>query len=395
LQASVALVGVVLGSVGLATIAGPLHASRPTAPAGLPATASKAPAASTPGDRPTPADPAAPAFIGEPDRSQPDAFVFADPSGYYLYSSQFSITTPPIAVSYSQVLGQWPAPQPAMAVDPPWAAFGFTWAPDVSRIGRQYVLYFDALDPAELGQCVGVATSRSPLGPFLPTPAPLVCQPELHGAIDPRTFGDRTGGLWLLWKSDDNADFQGPTDVTHIFSQRLSRDGLSLLGPQFELLSADERWQHRIVEAPDLVEAAGSYWLFYSGGWFNQPYYAIGFARCSGPAGPCTEGSAAPWLTSNAQGQGPGEESLFDDRAGCTWMAYSPTAWLPQEHIRPLALARVAFTASGPELLQPTLPVDELASAWPFGDRPRPHAARCVDGASRVRPTMVDIIQSG
>lgn len=374
---SIASVAVLLGVLVSAISSGPLAAGHRGTPRGAAIGPTPVKKAVAPVDYP--ANPEAPALVPEPDQNQPDAFVFASKSGYFLYSSQTSVFTPPIVVSYSKVLGRWPSPRPAMTLDPSWATAGFTWAPDVSRIDGRYVLYFDALAspsyPGAQGQCLGAATARKPVGPFVPTSSPLVCQPALRGAIDPRTFVGPAGGHWLLWKSDENSDFQGPTDVTHLFSQRLSRDGLSLVGPQFELLSADEAWQHRIVEAPDLVEVDATYWLFYSGGWFNKAYYAIGLARCSGPAGPCTDLSPTPWLASNAQGRGPGEESLFVDRAGRTWMVYSPSALLSEASVRPVALVRVALTPAGPELLAPLLPGTEVGVARPSAGHLR--ACRC------------------
>ncbi len=68
-----------------------------------------------------------------------------------------------------------------------------------------------------------------------------------------------------------------------------------------------------------MVLVNGAYYLFYSGGWFNQTSYAIGVARCTGPAGPCHDTSSTPLLASNAQGEGPGEESVFSNSAGI-WM---------------------------------------------------------------------------
>jgi beta-xylosidase len=308
---------------------------------------------------PVPADPNAPAVIPTPLRNQPDAFVMAAKSRYFLYSSQVSVYTPPIMVSSAKtVLGQWSTPRSAMTSDPPWARFGFTWGPDVRRVGRRFVLYYDALSRITYvsgagRQCIGTAVSRSALGPFQPAATPLVCQPDHHGSIDPRSFVGKNGRLWLVWKSDDNADFTSSSDVTHIFAQRLDRTGQKLIGKRFELLAADEAWQHNIIEAPDLVHAAGGYWLFYSGGWFNQPYYAIGVARCVDVIGPCTDLPTNPWLASNTQGQGPGEESLFRDRSGRWWLVYTPTAWgLDGNPVRPVALARVDFTRSGPELVK-------------------------------------------
>ena len=125
----------------------------------------------------------------------------------------------------------------------------------------------------------------------------------------------------MLWKSDQNIG--GSTTPTKLWSQRLTADGLGLTGSPADLMGPDEPWQGTIVEAPDMVEVGGTYWLFYSGNWFNQDAYAIGVARCRGPAGPCADTTPQPLLSSNVQGAGPGEESVFSDGSG-VWMLYSP-----------------------------------------------------------------------
>jgi beta-xylosidase len=197
-------------------------------------------------------------------------------------------------------------------------------------------------------ECIGAATASSPSGPFHPVAGPpLVCQLNQHGAIDPRSFRSPAGLLYLVWKSDDNA-FPG-SRPTHIFSQRLSGDGLHLVGQRYLLLSGTpDLWDDGLVEAPDLVFAKGSYWLFFSGSWFNQDSYAIGLARCAGPQGPCHLTSRHPFLGSNDQGKAPGEESLFHNQAGW-WIVYSP--WSLYAHTyRPVALGKIDFGEEGPYL---------------------------------------------
>jgi hypothetical protein len=98
----------------------------------------------------------------------------------------------------------------------------------------------------------------------------------------------------------------------------------------------------------------GAYYLFYSGGWFNQPGYSIGAARCAGPLGPCADTSSQPLLASNAQGQGPGEESVFANSAG-VWLLYTPfnsTLPLPGP-ARPVSMAHLGFGPNGPYLASP------------------------------------------
>jgi beta-xylosidase len=240
-----------------------------------------------------------------------------------------------------------------MPIVPPWVGPGFTWAPDVRRVGDTYVLWFTAaakhLTFGARGHpvmCIGVATSASPLGPFVSNATePAICQVGHHGSIDARTFLDDDGRLWVHWKSDDNAEPDGGPPT--IYAQRLAPDGVTLTGRPTELLTVDQPWEGTIVEAPQMIVAGGRHWLFYSANWFNQDVYGVGLASCAGPAGPCVKPSAAPWLASNRQGRGPGEASLFEDDDGL-WIAYSPNQAFARA--RPVAIAHVEVIDGVPQL---------------------------------------------
>jgi beta-xylosidase len=298
-----------------------------------------------------------PATIASPSDNLPDPFVLKVPGGFELYASQTGIYGQILPTAFSTTFGQWPATHAAMATVPSWGTDGFTWAPDVRFLGGKYVMYFDSMAQPSLyynqsgtgfshyAQCIGVATSTSPGGPFVGSSLPLICDFKAHGAIDPRTFLAPNGKLYLDWKSDDNAAAPATYAASHLYAQPLSADGLSLMGPAHVLISADERWQANIVEAPDMVEARGTYWLFYSGSWFNSGAYGVGYASCAGPTGPCTDRSTSgPLIGSNAQGNGPGEESLFESANGQWWMLYSPWffGWEGRTN-RPIAMAPIAF----------------------------------------------------
>jgi beta-xylosidase len=199
-------------------------------------------------------------------------------------------------------------------------------------------------------QCIGAATGTSPVGPFTAKSTPFICQADQGGTIDPRVFTDSDGTRWMLFKSEQNIG--GATAPTKMWSQRLTPDGLGLLGQPSLLMQPDEPWQGTIVEAPDMVKVGGSYWVVYSGNWFNRPEYAIGAARCVGPAGPCGDTSPAPLLGSNSQGAGPGEASLYQDPSG-VWLLYSPWRSLaPQPDLppRPVYITKLGFSPAGPYL---------------------------------------------
>lgn len=64
---------------------------------------------------------------------------------------------------------------------------------------------------------------------------------------------------------------------------------------------------------------------------------------------PCSK-PPQPFLSSNAQGQGPGEASLFAGKHG-RWIVYSPLAvHYRTDSTRPVVLAHIAFDRSGPYL---------------------------------------------
>jgi beta-xylosidase len=331
-----------------------------------------APSASSPTVRPrftpvtvSPVALADPGIVLTPGQAVPNAFIVRDSGLYYMFASQEQYLGPNVPVMVSSVLTSWQgASFDAMPTLPPWAEPGFTWSPDVRYLDGHWVMWFNAaLAGQGLGQtkCIGVATSRYVFGPYTSSAtAPLVCQLNHLGSIDPRTFVDPAGRLWLLWKSDDNADVNGTTHST-IWVQQLARDGLQLLGKPIALLTADQSWEGRIVEAPDMVFAAGHLWLFFSANWFNQPVYSIGVAECESPTGPCVPTGTGPWMASNAQGQGPGEESLFYDGSRW-WMLYAPfAANLLSNNPRPVAIARLLFGTGGPVVVAPSDPLWDAA----------------------------------
>jgi hypothetical protein len=299
------------------------------------------------------ADPQNPGMIVNSGPDQPDPFVFVQNGRYYLFTSQDQVPQE-VPVRSGTVFGQWGAPSDALPDPPAWATPNAMWAPDVARFGNHYMLYFtsEMAGASPPTMCIGDAISTNPAGPYIASPTPFICQPSMGGSIDPRVFVDSDGQPVMIWKSDQNALKQNIP--TAIWSQPLSADGLHLVGTPTQIFSPDQTWQNAIVEAPQMVLVNGAYYLFYSGGWFNQTSYAIGVARCAGPAGPCHDTSSSPLLASNAQGAGPGEESVFTNDVGI-WMLYTPwSSTLPNPGApRPVAMAHLGFGPDGPYLAQP------------------------------------------
>jgi hypothetical protein len=203
-------------------------------------------------------------------------------------------------------------------------------------------------------QCIGVATSTSPAGPFVDrSAAPLVCQRELGGSIDAETLLAPGGRLYLHWKSDENA--LGGT--SRIWAQELMSDGLTLLGRPNVLLTHDRRWEKPLIEGPHMVQAGSQHYLFYGAGWWESDKAAVGYATCSGPMGPCTKVTTKQgWLRSDTSHAGPAGPSLFQ-RPGGGW-AVAHHGWQPGKigygngGARSLWLTDVTFGAGGPVLVR-------------------------------------------
>ncbi len=226
----------------------------------------------------------------------------------------------------------------AMPVLPPWAREGFTWAPEVIRTDAGYVLHFTAKDRRSGLQCLGAAFSADPRGPFTSQATePLVCQAEEGGTIDSHAFRDTDGQLYLYYKNDgNNPRFRRPTTI---YAQRLTPDGLNVTGEPAALIHNDARWEAHAIEAPTMVRHGDSYFLFYSAnhfGWEEDQRlsaYAMGYARCTGPMGPCVKAPNNPILYSYNSREagclsGPGHQSLFEvgDRQFISFHAHGATA---------------------------------------------------------------------
>ena len=282
--------------------------------------------------------------IFHPDTEEfPDPFVLrvddkakcgSDPAPcYYAYSTEggfLGFINVPVIRSSDLVNWKWagpPAPgqtsarKDAMPSLGAWVAFGGNWAPSVmwNATAGKYVMYYTALSKTVSSgggrECVGVATSSAPDGPFVDSRSqPLTCAGPGDN-IDPSPFDDGTN-LWLQY-----------ADLVGIRSQQLTADGLNLIGDVSTLLTAlpSPSWEAGRIEAPSLVRAPdASTLLFYSGNVFDNSKYGVAVARCASaaPATECTRLAPSPMLASS---HGPGGQTPFQLQNGSWRLAYH--AW--------------------------------------------------------------------
>jgi len=256
----------------------------------------------------------------------PDPHVLRVGDEYFGYSTNTANAN--IQVASSTDLLVWQRYGDALPALPPWAApnFGLTWAPGVIQIGDTFVMYYTTRDAASERQCISVASSSTPLGPFQDNSTePFICQTELGGSIDPYPFQDDDGQLYLFWKNDGNCCGL----EVGLWVQPLSEDGLALEGDPSELIRRDQPWERPLIENPAMVENEDTYYLFYSANWWESHEYATGYAVCESVTGPCAKPLDEPLFAFTPEVMGPGGGAFFTDDEGNLWMAYH--AWTGPE----------------------------------------------------------------
>ena len=282
----------------------------------------------------------------------PDPGAIRVDGTWYAYGTNNPAANVPVLTSTDLVT--WAGAGDAMPEVGRWADPGNTWAPEVIAAGGGYLLYYTARSTATDRQCIGVAFSAKPGGPFVDESAePLICQASEGGSIDASPYLDADGALWLHWKNDGNALGQ----PTYLYGSRLSADGRKLTGKPVRLLVNDAAWEDHVIEAPQMIRHDDKLYLFYSANAFDKDVYAVGYAECDTPLGPCRKAAENPILKTSPAAAGPGHSFLVSTPGGQTWLLYH--AW-PPESIgsvlpgRQLWLDRVDWVDGKPVVRGPT-----------------------------------------
>ncbi len=251
----------------------------------------------------------------------PDPDVIDVGGTYYAYGTNSASGN--IQILQSSDLTQWTLLGDALPHLPSWARFGATWAPGVIQIGALFYLYYAV--SAEGTECISVATSPSPAGPFDDrSGGPLICQTSLGGSIDPSPYLDGAGHLYLTWTSN-GANGQPAT----IWAQPVAAGGTAMASGSapVALLRPTQAWEGSVVEGPFMWNDGGNYFLFYSANSWRTSSYAEGVATCQGPAGPCATPLPGPILGTEAQFAGPGGATVFTTPGGQPFIDFH--GWQP------------------------------------------------------------------
>lgn len=253
--------------------------------------------------------------------------VAADPSvvrgadgTYYLFATQDDWADGDgahlVPTFSSNDLVTWTFVGDAFAEAPGWKDDGFLWAPDVSRRGDGYALYYAYSLWGDENPCIGLATASRPAGPWTDLGRPVFCSDDVgvENSIDPFVW-DGDGTRTMVWGS-----FHG------IYAVPLSADGTRPAGEKVRL--ADGRF-----EAPFVHHRDGHYYLFLSSGSCcegAQSTYSVVVGRSAALTGPYLDrsgrdlraGGGERVLAANAAWVGPGHTALVTDDDGADWLVY-------------------------------------------------------------------------
>ncbi|HET8950109.1 MAG TPA: glycoside hydrolase family 43 protein, partial [Solirubrobacteraceae bacterium] len=279
----------------------------------------------------------------------PDPMALKVGSDYYAYGTGERF---PMARSSDFV--HWTPLPPAMATRPAWVPGGTAqwnpWAPSVLRrpgacpgtsSPECFVMYYTGLNTTLEPDvnCIGVAVSPSPAGPFRDTgildtdPSsrdssgrPIGCGDDAgHSNIDPAPFIDPATGQGYLYLSTGHEPSTAWRRTISVIP--LTDDRLHAAAPRIPLFSFTQDWEDDVVEGPWVTRHDEGYYLFYSGGTFTNFTYGLGFARATSPTGPFTKPTPTPLLQTGALVDGPGGGSLVDGPHGGDWLVYHGRAW--------------------------------------------------------------------
>ena len=275
----------------------------------------------------------------------------------------------------SRDLVQWREAGAALQLPPDLDAQAH-WAPEVAeRDGVFYLYYSRAPAGRDEQHRLRVAVARDPRGPF--EDRGLVLPESVGFSIDAHPFRDPRDGTWYLYFARDYFEERTGTGLAVV---RLAPDMLRAAGPPREVLWAHADWQvyernrplygrswdaWHTVEGPSVVEHAGRYYCFYSGGNWQTHGYGVSYAHADHPHGPWEHApGAGPVVLRQRPGEvlGPGHNSVIVGPDGRSeFLVYH--AWDPAGRARRMCLDRLVWTEAGPRCLGPTTEVQALEEA--------------------------------
>ena len=225
-----------------------------------------------------------------------------------------------VPVIRSQDLIHWDYVADAFLSKPNWKARGGIWAPDVTRVGDQYYMYYSFSTWGDPNPGIGLAVAQQPEGPFRDQGKVFLSEEiGVANSIDP-FYWEENNQKYLFWGS-----FHG------IYAVPLSADGTQVGGEKTKVAA------HHL-EAAYIHKRDQYYYLFGSEGTCCEgaaSTYRIRVGRSTSLLGPyqdragnrLSEGAYGEVLLAGHPGEegfaGPGHNAeMITDEQGNDWLLY-------------------------------------------------------------------------
>lgn len=296
---------------------------------------------------------------------------FADPFVFRHANDYYAIGTGPtdhgiFPLLHSRNLVEWTSLGAAMI--PPDPALGTDfWAPEIVEHQGTFYLYY-SVGFGDKGHRIRVATATKPEGPYQDRGVNLLDPEEVPFCIDAHPFQDDNGDWYLFYARDFLDSENGQRAGTALVVDRLL-DMTRLGGGEKLVMRANSDWQRYMadrpmyggvydwhtLEGPTVCKHGDRYYMFYSGGRWENDTYGVDYAEAPHPLGPWTavETPAARVLrTVPNHVLGPGHNSRIVGPDGGDFLVYH--AWDPKMTARRMCIDRLEWTDDGPRCLGPT-----------------------------------------
>jgi len=263
-------------------------------------------------------------------------FDFPDPSIVYdERTNQYFVFATGGQIISSTDLVTWQKHNYAFTTIPQWGTTNAgLWAPHVTRINDQYVMYYSLSTWGDPNPGIGVATAPRPNGPWLDRGELFrSLSIGVNNSIDPVVFVAETGKVFMIWGS-----------MRGNYIVELTSDGLSLKDGDAVVASVTKQriagfdtstdWHVGTYEGSYIQYRNGYYYLFLSTGTCCEGVsstYRVVVARSQFAMGPYFDASGRSMLNANVGTlildrnnafAGPGHNAIITDAEGVTWMFY-------------------------------------------------------------------------
>ena len=215
------------------------------------------------------------------------------------------------------------------------------WAPEVvyNPNTKKYVMFYSGYLANSGDNCfpkIGVATSNSPLGPFVDVwGAPLLFPNENKATMDGSCFIDDNGNAYLYYCLDvtrnyiENYRNGVGWNVSQTWVVKLDSTYTKVVGTPTLCVTPDQDWEFNEPgtycwnEGPYVMKHNGFYFLTYSANPAWNTMYGVGLAYSKSPMGPFVKYKNNPIVKGIANfSAGTGHSMFFKDLNGKLWCSF-------------------------------------------------------------------------